>query len=227
MSVVSPSQSNPGDEITAAAINNPVNQLAAVVNGNIDANNIADSSISTSKLAAASVTAPKINFGGAGAGIWWEEVGRSTATGTVASLTIATFASRKYLKLLVTVVPTSGLVSLLLRFNGDTAANYAFRLSDSGGADSTGALAGVPIDSGSSSPTIALIELDVVDISGQEKLVFGHNVDAGAGTGSGNPPRRRETHGKWTGTSRITSVTIFSSLTNIGAGSEIIVLGHD
>jgi hypothetical protein len=52
MAVVSPSQSNPGDEITAAKINNPINQLAAVLNGNVDANNIADGSINNAKVAA-------------------------------------------------------------------------------------------------------------------------------------------------------------------------------
>ncbi len=41
MSLVSPSQSNPGDEVTAAAINNPINQLAAVINGGIDVTNFA------------------------------------------------------------------------------------------------------------------------------------------------------------------------------------------
>jgi hypothetical protein len=60
MGLVSPSQSNAGDEITAAKINNPVNQLAAVVNGNIDANNIADSSVSTVKIADNAVTAAKL-----------------------------------------------------------------------------------------------------------------------------------------------------------------------
>lgn len=62
MPTVSPSQSNPGDEITAAAINNPINQLAAVVNGNIDATNIADNAVSTAKIANTSVTPTKMNL---------------------------------------------------------------------------------------------------------------------------------------------------------------------
>jgi hypothetical protein len=52
LGLVSPSQSNAGDEITAAKINNPINQLAAQINGNIDTNNIADSAITTAKVAA-------------------------------------------------------------------------------------------------------------------------------------------------------------------------------
>lgn len=50
MSTVSPSQSNAGDLITAAAINNPINQLAAVLNGGIDASNVTDGSITAIKL---------------------------------------------------------------------------------------------------------------------------------------------------------------------------------
>lgn len=60
MSVVSPSQSNAGEEITAAKINNPVNQLAAVINGNIDANNIADSSITNVKVASGGLYTSKV-----------------------------------------------------------------------------------------------------------------------------------------------------------------------
>ena len=58
MTLVSPSQSNPGDEITADAINNPVNEIAAVVNGNIDNDNI--SAVSGSKIANGSVTLAKL-----------------------------------------------------------------------------------------------------------------------------------------------------------------------
>lgn len=61
MSLVSPSQSSPGGEITAAAINTPVNQLAAVVNGNIDSTNIAASGIGTTQLASSSVTNAKLS----------------------------------------------------------------------------------------------------------------------------------------------------------------------
>lgn len=48
MVLVSPSQSNPNDEITASSVNNPVNAIAAVVNGQIDGTNI--SSLSGAKI---------------------------------------------------------------------------------------------------------------------------------------------------------------------------------
>lgn len=59
MTLVSPSQSQPGTEIKAANINDPVNQITAVVNGGLDDQNI--SSISGSKLAAGTVAYEKMS----------------------------------------------------------------------------------------------------------------------------------------------------------------------
>lgn len=52
MGLVAPSQSNAGDLITAAAINSPVNQLAAVINGGLDSANLADGAVTVNKLSA-------------------------------------------------------------------------------------------------------------------------------------------------------------------------------
>jgi hypothetical protein len=87
MSTVSPSQSNPGDEITAARINNPVNQIAAVLNGNVDATNIADNSVTSAKLASASVSPSKLATGAAFAAVNTSE---TTATQTYTDLTTVT-----------------------------------------------------------------------------------------------------------------------------------------
>lgn len=60
MPTISPSQSSPGEEITAAKINNPVNTIANVINGNLDADNLADSAVSAAKLAGDAVTTAKL-----------------------------------------------------------------------------------------------------------------------------------------------------------------------
>ncbi len=60
MTVVNPTQSSAGDTIEAADINTPVNQLAAVLNGAIDATNLADSAVTTAKIAARAVTEAKL-----------------------------------------------------------------------------------------------------------------------------------------------------------------------
>lgn len=83
MGIVSPSQSNAGETIEASDINNPINQLAAVMNGGIDATNIADSSITTAKLANVSVTPSKLNLGSQTATVLTDQ---STASTTFADL---------------------------------------------------------------------------------------------------------------------------------------------
>jgi hypothetical protein len=57
MPTVNPSQSNPGDEITAAAINTPINQLAAVINGGIDSANLAPDAVASDGIAQNAVQA--------------------------------------------------------------------------------------------------------------------------------------------------------------------------
>ena len=60
MGLVNPSQSAAGEEINAADINDPINQLAAVINGSIDTNNLAASAVATTNLADAAVTEAKM-----------------------------------------------------------------------------------------------------------------------------------------------------------------------
>jgi hypothetical protein len=55
MTVVSPTQSNPNDEIKASSINDPINQIATVINGNLDNTNI--NSLSGAKIQAGTVPA--------------------------------------------------------------------------------------------------------------------------------------------------------------------------
>lgn len=61
MGTINPTQSSPGDTIEASDVNTPVNQLAAVINGNIETVNIADNAVTTAKLAAGSVAPAKID----------------------------------------------------------------------------------------------------------------------------------------------------------------------
>jgi hypothetical protein len=84
MTLVSPSQSNPNDEITAAAINTPVNQIAAVINGNIDNTNI--SSVSGAKIQAGTVAAGAMDTNSNPETRMSESLGNFVASGCVWSL---------------------------------------------------------------------------------------------------------------------------------------------
>lgn len=59
--LVNPTQSAPGETIEAADINTPVNQLAAVINGSIEAANLASSAVTTAKIADGTVTNAKLS----------------------------------------------------------------------------------------------------------------------------------------------------------------------
>lgn len=238
MSLVSPSQSAAGETIDAADINTPINQIAAVVNGNLDDNNIAsvsgtkitDATIANGKLTNDTITGAKINFAatGADAGIWWEELGRTTLSSSGDTITVSSIPARKYLKLIYCHIATGGTTTALLTFNGDTATNYATRASSDQGATAT-ATSGTSIAiQASAFQTDLLAVIDVLNIQAQSKLV---NIKAniGAGQAATVAPGSRDVYGKWAnGSAQISSITI----TNTGAGSfdtgsELVVLGHN
>lgn len=82
MGLVNPTQSNSGDTIEAADINTPINQLAAVLNGGIDANNLADSGVTTSKVGDAAVTPAKLQSGTGSSWVWSSFTPTVTLSGT-------------------------------------------------------------------------------------------------------------------------------------------------
>lgn len=60
MTFVTPTLPSPGDAANASDISTPVNQIVAVVNGNIDSTNIADNAVTTAKIVDGAVAAAKI-----------------------------------------------------------------------------------------------------------------------------------------------------------------------
>lgn len=96
MPTVNPSQAVAGDEITAAKINDPVNTLANAINGNLDQDNIKDSSVTTSKLANDSVTASKIADGATIETDGWTAISDSWSYGSATTITVPSDATTKY-----------------------------------------------------------------------------------------------------------------------------------
>lgn len=165
--------------------------------------------------------------GGDNGGIWWEELGRTTLGGTADTISVAGFAARKHLTVIITLLASTSINSAVT-FNGDTANNYSRRFSTDGGADTSevsqaGLLAhiGTP-----STPQFSVHE--IINVAANEKLVLSKIVSQGT-AGAGNATSRREVSGKWANTvAQITTVTV----TNVGAGdyasgSSVVVLGHD
>src|ERR1044072_8850270 len=65
---------------------------------------------------------------------WWEELGRTTLGSAGDTITISPISARKYLRIFISILDTGGAVGPNLRFNNDSANNYAFRYSDNFGA---------------------------------------------------------------------------------------------
>jgi len=70
MPIVTPQQSSPNDTIEASDINNPINQLAAVLNGAIDSANLAANAVVTAAIADSAVTPNKLQGSTSGSWVW-------------------------------------------------------------------------------------------------------------------------------------------------------------
>lgn len=173
------------------------------------------------------VTAAKIGFGGAGTGVWWEEIGRTTLGGAADIITVSSLPARKYLKILAYASGTN--IRGTVTFNNDTAANYSNRTSSDNGADaaSTGSSAVFAGDTGANNVRI-WVELYVINIATTEKLVMGRTIVKTA-TGAGTSPNRRESMSTWANTADQISRVDFNQTSSgdFAIGSEVVVLGHD
>lgn len=173
------------------------------------------------------INSSKINFGGNGAGIWWEEVGRTTLTTVGDVISITGLPARKYIKIVYSLI-NSGVISGNLRFNGDAGSNYGWRKSINGAADiALAPTTQITADNGGNAYPI-YGEINVINTAGNEKIVYG-NLYPQAGAGPTTAPIRIELGGKWVNTSSAISSISFTNLDSgdYSIGSEVIVLGHN
>ena len=226
MGLINFSQITDGTGIDAADVNSPLNTIYNDYNGNVDDSNIsASANIAGSKLASGGVDSTKINFGGAGAGIWWEEIGRTTLAIAGDTITVSSLAARKYLKVYMISTATGGTTNGNITFNGDVGANYAARVSANGAADATA----------SAQTSLGLFQAaaaddkffvaEIVNISTKNKILQGTMMQQNSTTA----PGRLEFAAVWVNTSaQISSITLTNTGTgDFAIGSEIIVLGHN
>lgn len=234
--------------IASSEMNANLDTIYNEFNGSIEAANLIDDAVTGSKIADSNITTAKIEDGaitsakfanntitgtdidwastGAGAGIWWEELGRTTLTAAGDTMSV-TIPVRKYLQIIVTGIP-SGVLDLGFQVNGDGGASYARRQSTNGAGDSaTGSLTSVPIGP----DTVTAIKYSVIyciNVATTEKLFIGSYV-SGSASGAGTAPARREQVYKWANTTNaITSINVFNTGSgDLAIGSSVIVLGHN
>ena len=222
MSLPNPAMTfTPFDPLTASQLNDFVENNEALAGGT----GFDTGAIATAKILASNVTPAKL----ASEVRWWEELGRVTAGGTVSSLSLTPITAKKHLMISLSILATGGTVGLAIRFNNDSASNYAYRASNDGAADGTAASATLISVNNNLITVPQLATLNVTNISNAEKLVteFGMGQNT---AGAGNIPPRRELFGKWVNTSaQITRVDAIQNAGtgNFATGSELIVYGHD
>lgn len=156
----------------------------------------------------------------------YQILGRTSLGSAGDTISVSGLSAKKYLRVIFMCL-NSGSVNSVMRFNGDTASNYAYRQSINGAADTTASaqtFIGLQAATGSF-PLYSVV--DIVNIATQEKYVSGLSFATVAG--AANAPSRGEAAGKWANTSNaITQVDVVNTSTgDYAIGSEVIVLGHD
>ena len=182
-----------------------------------------------SPLGAGLINGKRLDFSFTGeGGIWWEELGRTTLTGAGDTISVTGLAERKYLLIMVITSATGGTINSRLRFNNDSANNYAERSSANGGADGTAVSSSSMGLSATASTSDRFTTAYIRNIAAQEKLLYAQTIEQGT-AGAGNAPARAEITDKWANTSaQITRVDAINTGTgDFAIGSEVIVLGHN
>lgn len=216
--------------IAAANLASNAVTTAKIADSNVTTAKIADSNVTAVKIADDNVTAAKIDWASTGAngGIWWEELGRTTLGSGADTISVSSFAARKYLKVLISGIATGGTISAAVTLNGDTGTNYAQRsaTNDSADASSTSATSFGVFPATAAYPQFAT--LDIINISAQEKLIIVQSMTQNS-AGAGNLPARYYATSKWANTAaQITTITATNGGTgDYAIGSEMVVLGHN
>ena len=203
-------------------------KAGAVDNAAVLASNV----VETPKIKNANVTATKIDWAstGANAGIWWEELGRTTLSSAGNYITVSGLPNRKYLKVLANYSSTGGTTATYFRFNNDTGANYACRYAALGTSPATidGSSGGIILQGVIAAVNFG-VEGAIINIASKEKHITATGIDTST-TGASNIPTFITIAGKWANTSaainRIDLQNIGGS-GNFGVGSELVVLGHN
>lgn len=158
---------------------------------------------------------------------FYQELARTTLTTTGTIITVSGITPKKYLRVLVFTPVASGTISHTMYFNNDTGNNYSRRRSESGAADVT-ANNSNSIMASAAANSRWFTTADIINYGTEEKMIHGFTSHNG-GNGAANYPTRIEFSGKWANTTNaITRIDVANGgAGNFGAGSEVVVLGHD
>lgn len=192
-----------------------------------------NNSVVTSNITDDAVTAAKIDWAstGANAGIWWEELGRTTLSVAGDTISITSIPARKHLKIIFAAVASAGgTLDTSFTFNNDTSTNYGqkYFANYSTVTDAVNQT-GIIIESGA---TVAngstYTEVQVYNPTNGDKVGFGRNTSQSDVAADTTAPRHLEWSLVWDSSSQISRIDWTNGGTgDFAIGSEMIVLGHN
>lgn len=164
---------------------------------------------------------------GADSGVYQVLYDSGEQVGTSTSISSGTITARSFLRILAWIIPSGGTLNIGIRFNNDSAANYAER-SEVNGVDSTAASLNQINTKTAIDANPQFTFLEGYNSSANEKLFVGESNVRGT-AGAANAPERKQGVYKWANTSaQITRVDMVDTggTGDIGAGSRLLVLGR-
>lgn len=174
------------------------------------------------------VSSANIDFGGAGTGIWWEEIGRTTLTVAGDVITVSGLSAKKYLKVFISATATGGTLDSGITLNNNTSANYSYRIfANAAGSTGTSATT-IPLDASTiASGQSEFIEVSIFNPAAIQKILTGTGISV-ATAGAATAPGQIVISGTWVNASQISRIDVTNTGTgDFAIGSEIVVLGHN
>ncbi len=160
----------------------------------------------------------------------WQKLGTETLTGTSDEINILEFAASTFLFVLTNAI-NSGVIGLRTRVGTttiDTGSNYAIRISNNGGTDSTSVNV-TNVDFAAFDQAVPNFQIVYgINISDEEKLFIAFSMN-GQASGAGTAPQRSEAVGKWVNTAaQLQSWRSYNASTgDFATNSNLSVLGSD
>ena len=159
----------------------------------------------------------------------WGKAGSTTLSSSGDNIDVTGFADNKVIIYLNHNIPTGSMTDLL-RIDGNSGSNYAFRYNNNGVSESTAVNQDFASYLGWTTNTNQSFNIGyIVNISTEEKIGINHSTDNHDGTGAGTAPNRRESVFKLADTTNsVDEINIVNTYTgSFDTDSNLTVLGSD
>lgn len=173
---------------------------------------------------ASTTFAGRVQFGGPITGLPsddWQQVGETVSSSTGTTIAVNNLPVRKFYVINMYAPGMSGSGGPIIRFNGDTAANYSYRYSANGGADGNG-VSQTSITGAITISTAFYINATIQNTTNSPKIILIDIGDAAANAGA--VPQRGEIEGNWFSTANISTIAIVSvNAETFNSGSRLTI----